>query len=135
MNDAVASLQAIRDGFAALRAENAELRAENEALKNKLDGAILNIITPELEAAKARIAELETAHRWIPIGERLPAAGQTIYGWIHPVSYVPGNAKELTYMPMLNHDYPWRSTWDMATYSLIDVTHWMPLPFPPEVTK
>lgn len=82
-----------------------------------------------------RIAELEAAQRWVPVGERLPDRGQTVYGWINPVSYLPGHGKEMTYMPMLNPGYPWRSTWDMATYSALDITHWQPLPAVPEASN
>ena len=105
------------------------------AVKNYygISGGALSEIHDAQQKLEARIVELETAGRWIPIEEQMPKCGQTVYGWIHPVPYIPGNEKEMTYMPMLNADYPWRSTWDMATYSILDVTHWRPMVAPPKV--
>lgn len=127
----------LNDELEAARARISELEAYADKLARGLPEGMLPKDVENLRVANvqmaARISELEAARRWVPVGERLPNRGQTVYGWIHPVSYVPGHGKEMTYMPMLNPDYPWRSTWDMATYSALDITHWQPLPAGPEV--
>ena len=76
--------------------------------------------------------ELEVFTRWIPVSERMPEPGESVSMWIHPHSYVPGNEKLGSYMPMISPLAPWRSTWDMVCYSPEDVTHWRPLPPAPD---
>lgn len=72
---------------------------------------------PIEDALNKRIAELEAAQRWIPVGERLPEESGT-------------------YMVYYYYDNAYGSVW----YSLIDapfpdrVTHWRPLPEAPGVT-
>ena len=158
VHDILYSWKKDRANFAALQAELDAARARIAELEtdDELNRKLIGSITKQFDKARARIAELEAeadaadacaiaqdgriaeleaARRWIPVGERLPDRGQTVYGWINPVSYLPGHGKEMTYMPMLNPGYPWRSTWDMATYSALDITHWQPLPAVPEVEK
>ena len=71
---------------------------------------------------RTRIAELEAAQRWIPVGERLPEAYEKVIAlakdcmnvdWVLP--------KEL------------REVGKGAFARLYNVTHWMPLPEPPIV--
>ena len=70
------------------------------------------------------IAELEDAQRWVPVSERLPkenapvlvltVLGGMFVDFIHGKSVVTGNP-------------------DFYELDIEDVTHWMPLPTPPEV--
>lgn len=75
---------------------------------------------------ESRIAELEAAQRWIPVGERLPkenapvlvltVLGGMFVDFIHGKSVVTGNP-------------------DFYELDVEDVTHWMPLPKLPEVQE
>jgi len=77
-----------------------------------------------IETNEARIAELEAERRWIPVSERLPkenapvlvltVLGGMFVDFIHGKSVVTGNP-------------------DFYELDIEDVTHWMPLPTPPEV--
>ncbi len=72
------------------------------------------------------IAELEDAQRWVPVSERLPkenapvlvltVLGGMFVDFIHGKSVVTGNP-------------------DFYELDVEDVTHWMPLPEPPEVKE
>ena len=74
----------------------------------------------------ARIAELEAERHWIPVSERLPeenapvlvltVLGGMFVDFIHGKSVVTGNP-------------------DFYELDIEDVTHWMPLPTPPEVQE
>jgi len=77
-------------------------------------------------ALQARIAELEGERRWIPVSERLPkenapvlvltVLGGMFVDFIYGKSVVTGNP-------------------DFYELDVEDVTHWMPLPTPPEVQE
>ena len=79
----------------------------------------------ERKALKARIAELEAERRWIPVSERLPD------NW-KPVLTI--DMSESTRVPVPAFYDPETSLWSthLPNYDLW-VTHWMPLPEPPEV--
>ncbi len=91
------------------------------ALRGSLPTVQLGI---DLEFEKRRVAELEAAQRWIPVSERLPkenapvlvltVLGGMFVDFIHGKSVVTGNP-------------------DFYELDIEDVTHWMPLPKPPEV--
>ena len=71
----------------------------------------------------ARIAELEAERRWIPVSERLPEAETRVLA-ATPTGYM---------------EVDWRFSEPIIDcgfanfFSLDNVTHWMPLPEPPEV--
>ena len=81
-------------------------------------------IETALCALKAHVEELEAAQRWIPVSERLP----------EPYEKVIALAKDC-----MNVD--WVLPKELcqvgkgAFARLYNVTHWMPLPQPPEVQK
>jgi len=80
-------------------------------------------LAEENESLKSRIAELEAAQKWIPVSERLPEKSETVL-------VLHDNAVDIvTYHPKSNR---WELLW-WVNADLHDVTHWMPLPEPPEV--
>ena len=112
-----------------LQAENEKLRAELEQVKEERD-----------------CAHYIQAQRWIPVTERLPEADRTFTHDKSVLVYVPENKK------MLHHgiyegklvtdeiDGERVTDWLLWGWPYIDrerpfVTHWMPLPEPPEVSE
>jgi len=76
----------------------------------------------ENEQLNQRIAELEAAQRWIPVSERLPE-GRTVLVFKKEGSI----SIDTTYIDGGNYFW-WKS-------GQSKVTHWMPLPEPPEVNN
>ena len=78
---------------------------------------------PIEDALNARIAELEAERRWIPVSERLPER-DGFYLVLENVNQVAGY-------------YHWCKVFgwntDGGRTNIQSVTHWMPLPEPPEV--
>lgn len=71
----------------------------------------LAVMQARAEAAEARVAELEDAGRWIPCSERLPEVIEQV----------------LCYAPYYHSiEVRWADQFGEA------VTHWQPLPTPPE---
>ena len=98
------------------------LQAEIGYLNAQLD--IKNLTSKTLQL---RIAELEAAQRWIPVSERLPEDEKTVIVAINDVLEHTNEVARLTYLGNSN----WWS-WKSERYI---VTHWMPLPEPPEVQE
>lgn len=103
---------------------DAEVTCENERCINGwyLSPKAWNT-RPIEDALNARIAELEAAQRWIPVSERLPEKQKLTIGFTDNSAYV--------FFEIVNDDemglvmYPYQNR--KGT-----VTHWMPLPTPPE---
>ncbi len=81
----------------------------------------------EIAALKARIAEMEQAARWIPVGERLPPSGMPVLiatdiGMVKTAEHYSSVRQWSTDDGEYYHDekYDW-------------ITHWCNLPEPPEV--
>ena len=72
-----------------------------------------------------RIAELEAAQRWIPVGERLPKP------YTRVLACIKSGYMEVDY----TYSEPIVHVGLADFYSLDNVTHWMPLPQPPEVKE
>ena len=71
---------------------------------------------------RAELAELREANRWIPVEERLPEAG------------VKAIATDGDHVDMALYDY--NNEWDWWVpigNADEEITHWRPLPTPPEV--
>lgn len=109
----------LRARIATLEAENA--RMISEALVVDMDDV------DRLDAANARIAELEAANRWIPVGERLPEESG-----LYPVLFATSDKRLL---PAIRH-FDIGHGWDMPVgMHLKGIVYWRPLPVPPEVEK
>ena len=87
-----------------------------------------------------RIAELEEAQRWIPVGERLPkydpSKGANAY-WIAKKTrngeWQMKIALYSDYGYATTVDIPENVTWrDYDFCQIMNVTHWRPLPQPPQ---
>ena len=73
---------------------------------------------PIEDALNSRIAELEEAQRWIPVGERLPEEKQNVLA-----------------LDRTGTAYHWEYSRSLSNIFVSDYTHWMPLPQPPEVQE
>jgi hypothetical protein len=71
---------------------------------------------------KARIAKLEAAQRWIPVSERLPEDMRNVLGLSRNAQLVVSYIDEY-------------KMWYAPGADMLRVTHWMPLPQPPEVQQ
>jgi hypothetical protein len=115
----------------ALNARIAELEAENAGLKERV--AMLDVTAvfkslgemgyiEQTNKLHARIAELEAAQRWIPVSERLPFGEKVLVLWKDRTIHL-----DWTFLD--GGGYYW---WNSGQSN---VTHWMPLPQPPEVQE
>ena len=77
-----------------------------------------------------RVNELKAAQRWIPVSERLPEDGETVFVIIHDGFERFENGNEVARLTYLGNGNWW--SWGRERYV---VTHWMPLPNPPEVQE
>ena len=68
------------------------------------------------EYVNARIAKLEEAQRWIPVGERLPEEKQNVLA-----------------LDRTGTAYHWEYSRSLSNIFVSDYTHWMPLPEVPNV--
>ena len=86
-----------------------------------------------LEAAEKRIAELEAAQRWIPVTERLPEDGNdvlvTYLGYTDKKPYSDDVAKWSLELNGYNGGWLW--SLDDSDVE-VEITHWQPLPQPPQ---
>jgi len=85
-------------------------------------------IDAALCALKAHIAELEAAQRWIPVSERLPEDRVTILAAFNNREIL--TAKYYKYYEGFGSV---ENYWRIEGWHSGNVTHWMPLPEPPEV--
>ena len=70
----------------------------------------------EVAALTKRIAELEAAARWIPVSERMPDAEITVIGTSN------GSVETCCFSCGVWYQYG----------TPVEITHWRPLPTPPE---
>ena len=97
---------------------------KSKDLKNALEEILTYFsgIVERASKAESRIAELEAERRWIPVSERLPEAETRVLA-ATPTGYM---------------EVDWRFSEPIIDcgfanfFSLDNVTHWMPLPEPPE---
>jgi len=112
----------------------AELEEENDSLQSAWfeeeticpDGSL----KPKVSTLLSRIAELEAAQRWIPVSERLPEDGETVFVIIYDGFERFENGNEVARLTYLGNGNWW--SWESERYV---VTHWMPLPELPNDTQ
>ena len=100
------------------------------------------VLHNEGDAVIAAIDELETVElpEWIPVSERLPDFNEEVLIYAIGIEdgFSPVVAISETYifqvLPISNGTIEWRDPWDFFSKNY-EVTHWMPLPQPPEVKE
>lgn len=101
----------------ALDAENKQLREELEQLRQALHDARI-----ENSGQAAELERLRDARRWIPVLERVPSLGVDV----------------LVLQRSGKHEVAWKDVYDgnwsnWSSYAALgEITHWMPLPEPPD---
>ena len=81
----------------------------------------------ELGELAERVTELEAAQRWVPVSERLPEDRATVL-----VAFKNREILTATYYKRYEGFGGVENYWDIAGWHSGNVTHWMPLPQPPE---
>ncbi len=116
--------------------------AEVDGLRAELDAAKEAYITLQSHADKhaaalnARIAELEAARRWVPVGERLPE-DEGYFQVIVEGNYIADCHCFYVKTPFSGAGRHFDAGWyPIGTNSKINnVTHWQPLPAAPEAAN
>lgn len=78
--------------------------------------------TKVLKKIASELLQRRQADRWVPVEERLPEDGY--YSLVVADGFVT-----------IGKHYSGISTWSWQGYDIPDVTHWRPLPEPPEVPE
>lgn len=130
MADRVNSLLAELRGCNALACGSTCKRSESSAACQGLVVEAADVLQEYVDRCKRyaeETMELREKFRWIPVTERLPAAGMRVLAASEGV--FSGEA-------YLNCEGVWMRSYGVVWVSLVDrpVTHWMPLPDAPEVT-
>lgn len=84
----------------------------------------------EITDLEARIAELEAERKWIPVSERLPEDRATILA-----AFKNREILTATYYKHYEAFGGVENWWDIEGWHSGNVTHWMPLPEPPNDTQ
>ena len=102
-----------------------EMSAKMELLNFLIDSfKQAKTLAEENKVLRARVAELEEAHRWIPVTERLPDYS------IHVYAYLGHLANSANIMKLVRqYDNTWRN---VAGWEYTGITHWQPLPSGPK---
>ena len=85
---------------------------------------------PIEDALNRRIAELEAQQRWIPVSERLPEKHECVLLLMKSKRYGVGVGIGHR---LSSERHGWMVTYLPMPYD--EITHWMPLPNPPEVNN
>ena len=81
---------------------------------------------PIEDALNKRIAELEAAERWIPVEERLPDDHTVVVG----IDFRYGTLWDAITCHYNDEHEAWYGEWSGLVID--DITHWRPIPQPPE---
>ena len=118
------AIAAFETEISKLKAENAKLKAEIEQRADH-ESYLSQEFANTYYEKNARIAELEAERRWIPVSERLPEENQQILSTDGKEFYLDYYAR------WEGKDNP-PCFCDGLSWA---VTHWMPLPEPPEAEE
>jgi len=81
----------------------------------------------QIRLTDSQWALLRNPPRWIPVEERLPEHGEEVLAYFPPQPYCPN--------PIVGEAvHAGKGNWSTEHGGWFHVTHWMPLPEPPEVT-
>ena len=93
--------------------------------ENLIEGISIKVVAGDiLTLSQAYLALLDN-HRWIPVSERLPETGFAPTGGSLEVLITDGEDIDIGSTTC-------RGTWCSELFDKDDITHWMPLPEPPE---
>ena len=109
--------------------EDAEWAHGNEWETPITLGDHLDAAADALEAAAKRIAELETAQRWIPVSEKMPELPNSSYCSIGVIATDGKTSFYRTYERTVVRGKTverWMYPWDRISDE--SITHWQPLP-------
>lgn len=98
--------------------EHCPLLSTRMCVKVMLEGA-----ASALEAADKELAELREANRWIPVSERLPEKEGDYLGYY--------SLEKVTFKARYRHG-EWSALSNESYSALWRVTHWKPMPEPPQ---
>ena len=118
----VTKLDILQDRFDALEKDYADV------CQKRLEAA--DVFSRQIIELEAENAELKAERRWIPVSERLPEDGETVFVIIHDGFERFENGNEVARLTYLGNGNWW--SWKSERYI---VTHWMPLPESPNDTQ
>lgn len=128
-SDESLEMQAL-DAIESLQARVEELREQIKRRKTILEMRLPRLVRQRGEL-QVRVEELEAElerHRWILVSERLPETNKQVIVLLTTDRRVNGDG-HYNGVPPQGHDWP---LWSTDEGFDLDVTHWMPLPDPPE---
>ena len=94
-------------------------------------------LAEENKVLRARVADLEEAHRWIPVTERLPEYAEDTAEYVIAVYKMEGSPHIMQKNCQYWEKYGWVYLWDKGKPQTFEewgyiITHWKHKPAPPE---
>lgn len=117
------------------RSELTRLRDENRELNMTIKKMLNEPIQQELNEAKSRIADMEARERWVPVSDRLPEEHIDVLIMIEWDSYPHTGYLDYNdeWRISIDDELELRSDAEIINYRISGtVTHWRPLPDPPD---
>lgn len=124
--DLVAETEVIGANAIVSEFDQAELREHQEWQRDQIIKRD-NALTAEVAALRARVAELEQAARWVSVDQRLPDVEEHVL----TIYWTFGGGSAATIRALLDTGM-WFDCGSGYLCPPNNVTHWRPLPTPPE---